>query len=389
MKPVIDLSKTSGSSPTKATKTSELANNSGHRGGNQPWFVVDKEGLRKTLSRKGKAFAIYELLQNAYDEASTNVEVTLTVPKNGKSVLTCTDNSPKGYADLSQAHTMFAESKKKSDEKKRGRFNVGEKYVLALCDKATITSTSGRTIFKEDGTRRHDSAKTKAGTQFQGILPLTQDEYNDIVKQVRLVIPPIPTTFNGQLLPTRKSLHEFTTKLPTEIADENGILRSRVRSTTVRLYESKTPMLYEMGMPVVSIDCKWSVDIQQKVPLNIERDNVTPSYLRAVLGAIVNEKGGDISDEEASAAWVSTAMESKAVKPEALKKVFTKRFGEGAVLYDRTDIGSNKEAVAAGRQVVPRGAVTAQVRKSLKKAGVKTAGEEFSTRNTGAKNIIQ
>jgi len=45
-------------------------------------------------------------------------------------------------------------------------------------------------------------------------------------------------------------------------------------------------------------------------------------------------------------------MESKAVKPEALKKVFTKRFGKHAVLYDHADIGSNKEAVAAGRQVV-------------------------------------
>jgi len=46
--------------------------------GAQPWFVVDKEGLRKTLERKGKAFAIYELLQNGYDENSTKVEVTLT-----------------------------------------------------------------------------------------------------------------------------------------------------------------------------------------------------------------------------------------------------------------------------------------------------------------------
>lgn len=59
------------------------------------WFVVDKEGLRKTLSRKGKAFAIYELLQNGYDENSTKLEVTLTEPKNGKSVLTCIDNAPR------------------------------------------------------------------------------------------------------------------------------------------------------------------------------------------------------------------------------------------------------------------------------------------------------
>jgi hypothetical protein len=63
-----DLSKTSGSSPTGATKTSQPAKQSAHPERKQPWFVVDKEGLRKTLSRKGKAFAIYELLQNGYDE---------------------------------------------------------------------------------------------------------------------------------------------------------------------------------------------------------------------------------------------------------------------------------------------------------------------------------
>jgi hypothetical protein len=355
----------------------------------QSWFVVDKEGLRKTLSRKGKAFAIYELLQNAYDEAPTQVDVTLGAPdKHGNSTLTCTDNSPRGYADLSQAHTMFAESKKKTDEKKRGRFNVGEKHVLALCDTASITSTSGRTVFMADGKRRHEQTRTKAGTRFEGVMPLTPKEYDEMAKNVGLVMTPIPTTFNGELLKIRKLLHEFEAKLPTEIADENGVLRSRLRLTKVRLYESSRPMLYEMGMPVVDIDCKWSVDIQQKVPLNIERDNVSPAYLRQVLGAILNQKGDDISDEDAAAAWVSTAMESKQLKPEALKKVYHKRFGEGAVLFDGGDLGSNREAVAKGRVVVPRGAITAHVRKSLFKAGVKKAGEEFSTKASSPDNVI-
>src|SRR5438105_9249766 len=86
----------------------------------QPWFVVSKEGLRKTLERKGKAFAIFELLQNGFDEDSTRVSLTLTKPENGKSTLICVDDAPLGYTDLSCAHTMFAESKKKADHKKRG-----------------------------------------------------------------------------------------------------------------------------------------------------------------------------------------------------------------------------------------------------------------------------
>src|SRR5260370_34887276 len=102
-----DANKQSGSSPTRTTETSRPTKKSAHPGQNQPWFVVDKEGLRKTLSRKGKAFAIYELLQNGYDENSTKLEVTLTEPKNGKSTLVCIDDAPGGYVDLSNAHTMF------------------------------------------------------------------------------------------------------------------------------------------------------------------------------------------------------------------------------------------------------------------------------------------
>jgi hypothetical protein len=184
-------------------------------------LTVDKEGLRKTLARKSKAFVVYELLQNGFDAGSTKVTASLTEPDSkGKSVLECIDNAPGGYADLSHSHTMFAESAKKSDPKLRGRFNVGDKMVLALCDKASITSTTGRVMFQPNGTRKHDTKiKTKVGSEFQGELYLTPAEYTDIKKRVSLVIPPVPTTFNGKQIPMRKPLHEFKVTLPTEIAD--------------------------------------------------------------------------------------------------------------------------------------------------------------------------
>jgi hypothetical protein len=58
-----------------------------------------RRGCEGLCPARAKSFAIYELLQNAYDEASTKVEVRLTEPKNGTSVLTCTDNSPKALDD--------------------------------------------------------------------------------------------------------------------------------------------------------------------------------------------------------------------------------------------------------------------------------------------------
>lgn len=364
-------------SPVHKAAKKNITNNVG----NQPWFVVDKEGLRKTLERKGKAFAIFELLQNGFDEASTKVTLTLTPPKDGKSVLTCIDDAPLGYADLSNAHTMFAESKKKSNEKKRGRFNVGEKYVLALCDEATITSTTGRVLFHADGTRSHDKVKTKAGSQFRGELSLTQEEFDLMAAQVNRVIPPIPTFFNGVQIPIRKVLHEFTTKLATEIADDNGVCRTRQHETAVRLYEplqGEAAMLYELGMPVVEVDCKWHVDVQQKVPLNIERDNVTPSYLRALRVAIVNAWNGFLTEEDAAAAWVGDALASPEIDPAAVRTVIEKRFGKNAVLFDGTDIGSNRECTAKNIPVMPRGTFTPEQRANVSKV-IKKAGEVCPT----------
>ena len=68
------------------------------------WLEVDVDGLRKTLSRKGKVWALHELIQNSWDAEATQVNVTLTKPKDGTSTLTCLDNAPGGFADLTHAH---------------------------------------------------------------------------------------------------------------------------------------------------------------------------------------------------------------------------------------------------------------------------------------------
>ncbi len=105
------------------------------------WLEIDIVGLRRTPERKGKAWAIFELVQNAWDTDATRVDVILTKPnKNGMSTLTCRDNAPDGYRDLSEAHTLFASSSKKADPTKRRRFNAGEKFVLVMCESAKVTS---------------------------------------------------------------------------------------------------------------------------------------------------------------------------------------------------------------------------------------------------------
>jgi hypothetical protein len=126
------------------------------------WLEIDKEGLRKTLGQKDKVFLLTEMVSNAWDEDITEVDVSLTRPdENGFSWLRVTDNSPTGWADLSHSHTMFAESVKKGKSEKRGRFNAGEKDVLALAIEAKLTTVKGQALFNEDGTRTEGTEKAQ------------------------------------------------------------------------------------------------------------------------------------------------------------------------------------------------------------------------------------
>ena len=221
------------------------------------------------------------------------------------------------------------------------------------------------------------------------MLNFTDEDYDEVMSKIFSIIPPTPTFINGQQVQSRKPVHTFKVMLPTEIADDAGILRSRKRETTVNLYalrDGEAPHLYEMGIPVVPIDenLKWHVDIGQKVPLNIERDNVTPTYLKTIYTAVATEKIDDVAEEDASAPWLTIAAENEKTDKAIIKKVFEKRFGDNALIYDQGDIGSNKEAVAAGKVVVPKGSMTPEMRKNVLKAGVKKAGEEHSTKFCGS-----
>src|SRR5437762_12841988 len=106
------------------------------------WFEVDKEGLAKILERKGKEFALFELIQNAWDEPGvTKVSASLEYRGRNRALLVVEDDAPEGFRNLSHAFTLFAESGKKSNPEQRGRFNLGEKLVLALCDEVMLQTT--------------------------------------------------------------------------------------------------------------------------------------------------------------------------------------------------------------------------------------------------------
>lgn len=350
------------------------------------WFEVDRHGLKQVLAARGKEFILFELISNAWDEQITCVEATLSRPVRGRSELIVTDDSPDGFRDLTHSFTMYAPSSKKTAPQLRGRFNQGEKAVLALCEEASITSTTGQVLFTPEG-RKHTKKTRPAGTEFRGVLKLTVEEWERIVERVQLLLPDVRTIFNGVEIKKRTVLSAFNVTLPTVDADEEGNLRSRKRATLVQVFqplEGETPTLYELGIPVVETGDTWHVSIEQKVPLAQDRDNVTPAYLTAVRVAVLNHMSVAVTPEMAAEPWVRAAAGDPRVESQAFKNVLGARFGDKAVSYDPSDIGSNREASSQDFKVISGGSLSAGEWYNVRRTGaLAPAGQIFPTDHKG------
>jgi hypothetical protein len=307
------------------------------------WFDVDREGLRKILERRGKAWAIFELIQNAWDTNTKTVKVKLeAIPQTAQAWLTVEDDDPEGFHDLTHAFTLFAESGKKGDPTKRGRFNLGCKLVLAMCFEATVSSTSGEVVFDATGRERFSGHKRRreSGSEFKGRIALTRAEMADIEAQLyKLHPPPNVTTIvridNGARsteaeLEARDPDEIFEATLQTEIADEEGFLRRRERKTTVHLFGtvSGEAWLYELGLPVQPIDGPWHIDVQQKLPLGLERDAVPPAFLSKLHTLVANVTAYHLPTDEFTKPWIAEVVQDKNASVDVVQQYLHAKYGD-------------------------------------------------------------
>lgn len=352
------------------------------------WFEVDKDGLSRLVRRKGMAFILYELVQNAWDTQATEVHVELT-PIEGRPFarLCVLDNDPDGFKNIDHGFVLFADSIKKGDPTKRGRFNLGEKLVLAACETAKLSSTTGTIYFERVGpkkelSRRETKEKRTSGSRFEAELRMTRAELDEVLTAAKLLLPPVPTWVNGELLAVHTPVHTCEGTLATEIEDAEGFLRRTSRKTEVRVLRpvGGASYIYEMGIPVVETDFPWSIDVGQKIPLNADRDNVTPAYRKALGVLVVNEMHHDLNREQASSPIVQEALESPDVIPEAVQTVLTQQYGVKRTVYDPSDPEANSNAVANGFVVIHGGAYNGSQWDNIRRAQAATpAGQLFPT----------
>ena len=113
-----------------------------------------------------------------------------------------------------------------------------------------------------------------------------------------------------------------------------------------------TNYICELGIPVVETDIPFTINVNQKVPLSKDRDNVKPAYLKKLKAFVLNHTHNDLSEDELQTTFAQEALEQKESSAEAVKSVIDAKFGEDAVVYDMSDLEANKKAFADERQVI-------------------------------------
>lgn len=352
------------------------------------WFEADKNGLAKQAKERGPAFVFVELVANALDERFSGVtKVDISVePLAGRpyAIVRVEDNSPRGYGDhFAHAWTMFAESYKRSNPQQSGQFNFGCKLWLSLCQSASIATTSGTVVFDEDGRHEHPRQKREVGTVVEGIMYAKRSDLEELERLMLALILPegVTVTFNGRTLEHRRAIKTFEDTLPTQYPDDEGVMRPTSRKTTIsvlEVHDGETPMLYELGVPVVESPCNWHVNIGQKVPLNKDRDNVTPIYARKVKTHVANNMVNNLS--AADARWAQDVLADGDAKVETINTILDKTEGKNRVVFDPRDKEANARAQAEGATVIPGNRYTKEQWEGIRRAGeTPAAGHKFAT----------
>lgn len=355
------------------------------------WFVTHKEGFRqiheRLVERRGFGLIGYELYQNVRDTEATVCNFSIKkVEGKPRAIITCEDNGP-GFRRLSDAWTMFAPSEKKHNPELAGRFNIGEKVVLSFAYEATIHTTSGTVVFDSKGRQEYPRRKRENGTLFQAELACTAERYEQILAAMNMIIvkPELQLFVNDEEIAHREPIHMFETMLRTEIGDT---LRPTVRRARVELYPvsaDEVPTLYELGIPVVETGDKYHVSVCQKVPLNSERDNVTPAYLQAIRVATFNEMHRLITPDDVDADWVNQAASDDDCSDDAAETFRLRKYGEKSVVSDPTNPEADAEAVSHGYVLIPSRGLTPGQRNNLYRAGtLRTSSKEFPSAGKGA-----
>jgi len=356
------------------------------------WFDVDKEGLKALQAGKSKTFIINELVQNAWDENITYCKIDIRlIPNKNLIEISVEDDNPEGFKDITHAYTLFADTYKRKDPSKRGRFNLGEKQVLSICERATVETTKGKITFDEVGRTEWKSKRTygsKITIEFEG----NQKDWEELIYHAKSLLVPEGVDYyvNGTKISSQKVYKTFEVSLDTEIL-RDGAMVSTSQKTNINLVESNgQSFIYEMGIPVMETDCPWNIDVQQKIPLAVDRETIRDYYLQDLYAVILNHTYNDIPEDEVSAVWVRKGMKDERIKKEAVQGILTKRFGDKVLSMNPFDRHANEEAITHGYKLIAGNEMSKEEWAKVKEFGlINSSTEEFGSQGYVDAEIVE
>ena len=336
---------------------------------------VSLAGMRELHIGRHPVELIKELVQNAFDEDSANSCTVKVHYESGEGTLVVVSDNGDGFKDVRDVWTLLGTNPKRRFVNKRGRFNAGDKEVLAVAIWAKVETVGFSVLFPKSGGRTSKQNKRKSGTVFSVMMPWDGAQAEDLVDRLRLIRPPQNCTYkvNGKVIkhPTPLVTHEAT--LETVLQDGPGEpMRKTRRLTMIQVSKPVSPdgigMIYEMGIPIQPIEPPYDVDIQQKVPMPPNRDTVRESYLQDIYAEVLNAMHPNMPDEEFGETWVRTATEDNRLTEDAAKETVRSRYGDKVVMWS-SDKPSNLEALDAGYEVLHPRTMSAEEREQLREKG--------------------
>ena len=360
-------------------------------------FAVDMAGLAEIEGGRDPHRLAFEPVTNVFDEfrgygdpgrrrpTFCEVEVQRVHDTRSRMYLKVRDDGA-GFDRAEDIWTLFAHTPKRVETGVAGRFNTGEKQMIAVAKSATVeTVVDGRLVTVKFDPRihpngrevtRHRGEAARPGTWVIALMPWSLAEAERVRIALAQMIPPdgLRYTVDGAVVTPPPITTSVSVRMPT-VTLIDGVLRSTERKTLIEVYPETmgVPWLFELGVPVCSIEDSefpHSLNVMQKVPLGMGRDSVTPAYLNRLIGSVVEAAALDgtvLLDESAADAPHLKNSLDWVRRPEALAPVVDAVFPDA--VRTSSDATANAMAAASGKLLVSGRTFTEATRRRIEQVG--------------------
>jgi len=358
-------------------------------------FEINVEGLKELEGGKEPWRLALEPVANVFDEfrgygdgtrkKPLDCDVFFRKDDDGRGIWMDVRDNGAGFSRPEDIWTLFGTTAKRGSAEVAGRFNAGDKQLIASALEAQVVTGSHSVTFCDGQRTVNEVVPPFGGTEVSVLMPWSIKDKDDVIAKLRTVIPPRGLCYNvdrSTVLPPPLVIGCAVT-LPT-VALLDGVMKTTNRKG--RVYVMDTPdeaFLYELGVPVCSlkdVGFPYSLDVHQKVPVPMSRDSVSPKWMFRLIGGVIQAATLDgevlLSPEEQGAPFIKGALEWVR-DAGALQATIKQLYGDEAVRQS-SDSLANAQAVQAGATVVSGKWFTDDTRRRLADESIMpTAKEKF------------